>query len=244
MYNPFCLGDWKPLLRRLPAGQRGVALTYDDGPTPETTPRLLDLLDRFGATATFFLTGERCERDPELVAALVAAGHTIYGHGWKHHDFATDPEEALNQMRRVEELLARFRPTPDTYLIRLPYFAGYNRVSIHRALSKFHPNIHFCWWSHSIRDWELPEEAKDRLHFLQLCGNRVDRMLDDPELAGGIILLHEAPFGIVSPFNAEMAGVLLPLILNGLTKRGLRTVHIKPVEQTSLLRRCVLLPAD
>lgn len=240
---PFCLGGWKPLLRRLPAGQSGVALTYDDGPTPETTPHLLNLLDRAGATATFFLTGERVEAYPQQVAAVVAAGHAVYGHGWHHRNFGSDPAVALSEMKRVEAMLSKFRPTPDPYLIRMPYFAGYNRASTHRAFARFQPNIQFVWWSHTIRDWELPATAQDYRHFIGLCEDSVGRLLAAPDLNGGIVLLHEQPYDIDGPFNVQSACILLPMILDGLAMRGLRPVAIRPAPNHSLLRRFVLLPA-
>ncbi len=73
-------------LRRLPpAKARGhVALTFDDGPDPEVTPRILDLLERYGARATFFCIGERAARHPELVREIAARGHAIGNHTMRH----------------------------------------------------------------------------------------------------------------------------------------------------------------
>lgn len=59
-----------------------VALTFDDGPHPETTPALLAALD--DAPATFFLQGSRAADHPDLVRAIAAAGHTIGNHSWTH----------------------------------------------------------------------------------------------------------------------------------------------------------------
>ena len=61
-----------------------AALTLDDGPDPETTPAVLDLLGRAGAKATFFLVGARAARHPELVARIAAEGHAVGNHGWDH----------------------------------------------------------------------------------------------------------------------------------------------------------------
>src|SRR6516225_5676815 len=65
---------------RGPRGDRRVALTLDDGPDPEATPRLLRLLASRGARATFFLIGERAARHRDLVRAMVAEGHEIGNH--------------------------------------------------------------------------------------------------------------------------------------------------------------------
>lgn len=77
-----------PLLawRRGPAGGRRVALTFDDGPDPEATPRLLDLLAARGTRATFFLIGERAARHPAVVRAIAAGGHEIGNHTWHHRN--------------------------------------------------------------------------------------------------------------------------------------------------------------
>lgn len=77
-----------PNLVRLPeaagAGARRVALTFDDGPDPEVTPRVLDVLDRHGARATFFCIGERVERHPETVAEVARRGHRVENHTHRH----------------------------------------------------------------------------------------------------------------------------------------------------------------
>ncbi len=72
------------LPRRLPRGTPGVAITFDDGPHPEGTPAVLELLARAGARATFFVIGEQVERRPALAAEIVAQGHEIALHGYRH----------------------------------------------------------------------------------------------------------------------------------------------------------------
>src|SRR4051794_30497856 len=61
-----------------------IALTFDDGPHPEGTPAVLDALDRAGARATFFLVGERVERAPHVAREIVARGHAVAIHGYRH----------------------------------------------------------------------------------------------------------------------------------------------------------------
>jgi peptidoglycan/xylan/chitin deacetylase (PgdA/CDA1 family) len=81
---------WLPGVRRLLPGVAGVgaagrvALTFDDGPDPASTPRFLDELRRLGCLATFFVLGEMLERHPELGRRAVAEGHEIAVHGWRH----------------------------------------------------------------------------------------------------------------------------------------------------------------
>ncbi len=65
-------------------GASGVAITFDDGPHPEGTPAVLEVLARAGARATFFMIGEQVERRPALAAEVLAAGHTVALHGHRH----------------------------------------------------------------------------------------------------------------------------------------------------------------
>jgi peptidoglycan/xylan/chitin deacetylase (PgdA/CDA1 family) len=71
-------------LARLPAASGAVAITFDDGPEPEVTPRVLDLLDAQAARATFFLIGERAARHPALVREILRRGHAVGNHTHRH----------------------------------------------------------------------------------------------------------------------------------------------------------------
>ena len=76
-----------PNITRLPGSQaRGgvVALTFDDGPDPDVTPAVLDLLDQAGARATFFCVGRRAEAHPDIVASIRARGHGVENHTYSH----------------------------------------------------------------------------------------------------------------------------------------------------------------
>src|SRR6266540_3668302 len=76
-----------PVISRGMRGTKGVALTFDDGPDPEVTPRLLELLARHGVTATFFVIGARAERYPEIMRAILAGGHAVGNHSYSHSPF-------------------------------------------------------------------------------------------------------------------------------------------------------------
>jgi peptidoglycan/xylan/chitin deacetylase (PgdA/CDA1 family) len=69
---------------RVSTAEPVLALTFDDGPHPEDTPPLLDLLDRYGAKATFFVVGKSARRYPELIERMAAAGHALGNHTWEH----------------------------------------------------------------------------------------------------------------------------------------------------------------
>lgn len=78
------LGAYVRSLCRNRAAGRVVALTFDDGPDPEQTPRVLDTLRAHGVRATFFLIGSKAELHPEIVRRMAAEGHAIGIHTWSH----------------------------------------------------------------------------------------------------------------------------------------------------------------
>jgi peptidoglycan/xylan/chitin deacetylase (PgdA/CDA1 family) len=106
--------------RTAPAA-RLIALTLDDGPTREWTPRVLAILRRHGAKATFFRVGERAQAAPDLVAQTADKGHEQGNHTWAHDDL-TQHDEAfdLGTLDRTHALLARLTEQPPT-LCRPPY---------------------------------------------------------------------------------------------------------------------------
>ena len=90
-----------------------VYLTFDDGPIPEVTPRILDILDSFGVKASFFMVGENARRNPELPERIRRDGHTVGSHTMRHlKGLYTPVDEYLNDARRCADLLGTrlFRP--------------------------------------------------------------------------------------------------------------------------------------
>ncbi len=96
------LGPNRRELTPLAAARGEIALTFDDGPDPEITPRVLDTLDAAGARATFFVVGERAERHPRLVVEIARRGHTVENHTWSH-----SPHFPWYGVRRLARDLAR-----------------------------------------------------------------------------------------------------------------------------------------
>jgi peptidoglycan/xylan/chitin deacetylase (PgdA/CDA1 family) len=74
-------------LIRVATAEPAIALTFDDGPHPEETPRVLEVLERHGARGTFFMVGKSARRHPGIVARAVAAGHAVANHSWDHPSF-------------------------------------------------------------------------------------------------------------------------------------------------------------
>lgn len=96
--------------------ERIAALTFDDGPHPEFTPRLLALLEKYQARGTFFMVGEMASHYPKLVRRIADAGHAIGNHSWDHPSFpAISSRERVRQIRACEEVIGSdgqklFRP--------------------------------------------------------------------------------------------------------------------------------------
>lgn len=82
-FFPRC-GFYLPVISKGTSGNKAVAITFDDGPDPLTTPLLLNLLEKYQINATFFITGEKAARHPELVEQLVSRGHLVGNHSYNH----------------------------------------------------------------------------------------------------------------------------------------------------------------
>jgi peptidoglycan/xylan/chitin deacetylase (PgdA/CDA1 family) len=108
---------------RIPGPSRHLALTFDDGPHPWGTLRLLDVLDRFEVSATFFLVGEAARRHPELVRRIVQAGHRVGNHSWSHlNGWGMRASEIFRQYSDCQALLEDLTGS-EVRLVRPPYGA-------------------------------------------------------------------------------------------------------------------------
>lgn len=98
-----------------------AAVTFDDGPDPEFTPRILDLLDRFGVSATFMVMGHNAVTHPDLLRDIADAGHEIGGHGWKHLNLAeTTAEETREEIEHGNRMIEARTGVP-IRVFRPPY---------------------------------------------------------------------------------------------------------------------------
>src|SRR4051812_27039160 len=91
----------------------GVCLTFDDGPHPEHTPRVLDALREHGVTATFFVIGEQAEKYPEVVRRMAAEGHAVAQHSYSHSEPSqTSTRKLLDEIAQTTRLLTDTLGTP------------------------------------------------------------------------------------------------------------------------------------
>ncbi|MDP1589531.1 MAG: polysaccharide deacetylase family protein [Prosthecobacter sp.] len=118
-----------PMIKRLPHGSGHALLTIDDGPHPEHTPAILDILDRHQMKAIFFLIGERAARHPELVREIVARGHEIANHTQTHpaaRFWALRPVALWREIAGCQKTLTAICPDHPPRFFRPP--AGHHNV--------------------------------------------------------------------------------------------------------------------
>jgi len=153
----------------------GCALTFDDGPNPRVTPRLLDLLDEYGVPATFFILGRNARRYPELVREIAARRHEIGNHSFSHRSLIFfSRQQIVDELSRCEEAI--FEASGDrSRLVRPPF--GFRNPQFHRATVQLGMS-HVVAWSVNGRDWN-PQPSATTI-----------RRLGRAE-SGDIVLLHD-----------------------------------------------------
>lgn len=147
-----------------------VHLTFDDGPDPTWTPRVLEVLRRYGARGTFFMLGQAAAMEPRLVEQVRAEGHAIANHTWSHPQLVALSDNGIRrQLRRADAALG------ETTCVRQPYGATNYRVERAIRSTGKHPVL----WDVDPQDWRRPgaEAIARRI----LAGTR----------PGAIILLHD-----------------------------------------------------
>jgi peptidoglycan-N-acetylglucosamine deacetylase len=194
------------LPRTLPA--TGVALTFDDGPHPEGTPAVLDVLARAGVRATFFVIGEQVRRRPELVARAVAAGHAIALHGDRHRlqlrmSAAAVTEDLKRGVAAIENA------TGATPRWHRPPFGIYSPAGLQAALAAGLSPLLWSRWGRDWRKFTTPRRIADR----------ATRSV----IAGDVILLHDADFYSARDSHRRTVAAL-ELITAELSRRKLGTV--------------------
>jgi peptidoglycan/xylan/chitin deacetylase (PgdA/CDA1 family) len=195
--------------RTVPPETGGIALTFDDGPHPEGTPAVLDLLARAGYRATFFLIGEQVERRPELVREIANQGHLVALHGYRHRlqlrlttgQLRTDLDRGLHTIQSATGV----RPTHHR-----PPYGVYSPAGLRLATGS---GLKPLLWSRWGKDWRRFRTP-----------TRIARLATRNLRPGDVILLHDADF--YSARNSYLRTVeALPLIIAELQRREIGTVQ-------------------
>jgi peptidoglycan/xylan/chitin deacetylase (PgdA/CDA1 family) len=201
------LADRLDIPHSLPSA-RGVALTIDDGPHPEGTPAILDVLARAGARATFFVVGEQVRRRPGLLVEIEAAGHLVALHGYRHRlQFrlrAQDLEDDLIRgIAAIEDALGHGP------VWHRPPYGIYSPAGLHGARAM---GLRPLLWSRWGKDWRK-FTTPDRIAARVVPG----------VLPGDVILLHDADFYSAKGSHRRTAAALA-LIMTELKRRKVGTV--------------------
>jgi peptidoglycan/xylan/chitin deacetylase (PgdA/CDA1 family) len=202
-----------PNLVRLPpdaAAARMVALTFDDGPDPAVTPRVLDLLDRHGASASFFAIGRRAARHPELLREALRRGHDVQNHTLRHPlGFAAWTPGAMRRELEAAQsaIAAACGATPRFF--RAP--AGLRNPLLDPVLAR--TGLHLASWTR--RGYDTVSRDPDA----------VLRRLTRGLAAGDILLLHDGS-AARDARGVPVVLTVLPALLDHLAALGLRPVSL------------------
>lgn len=192
-----------------PRAAKKVALSFDDGPHPDFTPRVAEALAAANAKATFFSIGAFVERHPGVARALVAAGHELGNHTFSHDTFRhLFSAPALTQdLRRCQTLLSTLGPPPRWYRPAV----GIRNPPVHAAAKAV--GLEVVTWSGAARDgaWALDEARALKL------ATRAE--------AGDILVLHDGVRGGEAAVR-EQTVRWLPTLLAKLRDRGFEAVTV------------------
>jgi peptidoglycan/xylan/chitin deacetylase (PgdA/CDA1 family) len=176
-----------------------IALTFDDGPHPEWTPQLLDLLRRYDAKATFFLLGAMAERHPDIVDRMVREGHAVGNHSWNHPSLPTvSLLERWRQYGRTRVVLGERAGS-----LARPPFGDLDWTTRFLLLIM---GFRIVCWNVSSSDWESHD------------GAWFDRVFERQLRPGSIVLMHDQLFVYSStdePSRAEPFAALERLLASG-----------------------------
>jgi peptidoglycan/xylan/chitin deacetylase (PgdA/CDA1 family) len=178
--------------------EKKIYLTFDDGPIPEATPWVLDILSKYNALATFFCVGENAAEHPELVHKIIQQGHSIGSHTYSHvSGWMTHDDTYYKEVHKAAHLLS-------TSLFRPPYGRIKPRQS--KVLSK----------DYKIIMWDLLSGDFDPAISAEQCYNNVANNVKN----GSIIVFHDSVKSI------EKLKEFLPDLLHNLQKEGFKMNNI------------------
>ena len=186
---------------RGPATARRVSLTFDDGPDPDWTPRVLDLLAAKRVSGSFFLVGERAARAPEIVRRIAAEGHEGASHGWTHRSlWLLGPRATESAVARTHELLSALTGRAPRHF-RPPW--GMVNAALYGALRRHGERLVF---------WSLQPEG-----LRPVPAERQARHVLARAHPGAIVDLHDAEGAPAAP---ERLLIALPAMIDGLRDAG------------------------
>ncbi len=181
------------LIWKMKVHDKKVWLTFDDGPTPESTPFVLDTLKQHNVTATFFCLGESLEKNPDILKRIKEDGHSIGNHSYSHpNGFLTCTKAYITDIEKCKKLL------PKSKLFRPPY----GKITP-RQISKLKTQFKIIMWD--VLAWDFNKNIS-----IKKC---IDNVVNNVE-SGSIVVLHD------SNKTSDKIKQVLPKILEQLKKNG------------------------
>ena len=205
-----------PNMTSLPAARsdpNAVAITIDDGPEPDVTPQVLEILAKHDAKATFFCIGEKVERHAELAREIVRRGHSIENHSQRHrHNFSLlGPGAMRTEIAQAQASIARVTGSTPRFF-RAP--AGLRNPFLDFVLAKL--DLRLASWTRRGFD-TVKHDADAVLH-----------RLADPLAPGDILLLHDGHAARSSSGQPVIVEVL-PRLLDAMAGRRLKPIGLRAV---------------
>ena len=179
-----------------------VALTFDDGPHPENTPRLLDMLKKAEIKATFFVVGQNAAQYPDILKRIIAEGHELANHSYTHPVLASLSEASVHeQLDKTRD--AVFKATGVTMKLMRPPYGALSEPQRRTVNADFGYRI--ILWDVDPEDWKYRD------------ANRVGREIVSHTHAGSIILTHDIHKSTVEA---------IPSTIEALTAKGFKFVTV------------------
>ena len=192
-------GGSGPARSEMKTGGAAVALTFDDGPDPVQTPRLLDLLAKHHVKATFCLVGQNVAAHPDLVRRIAAEGHTLCNHTWRHSLTLghRKPAEIRADLQRTNDAIHQAAPAAEIRYLRAP--GGNFTPSFVKVAAEL--GMRSIYWQVDPRDWDHPAGESDATHRARVLAS-----IKQHVRKGAIVLSHD--YG--QPDTIAAYAVLLP----------------------------------
>ncbi|MDQ2723897.1 MAG: polysaccharide deacetylase family protein [Actinomycetota bacterium] len=204
--------SWRTMRCRMLPGLAGVgddhhvALTFDDGPDPVSTPAFLDTLDDLGWKATFFCLGQQVRRDPDLTREVVRRGHELGVHGDVHTSHLRRPVTwTISDLRRARDLVADVADI-EPHWFRPPYGA----LAASSLAAAHSTGLRTVLWTSWGRDWRAEASPETVVADLERTWHR-----------GATVLLHDSDITSAPDCWRSALGAL-PLLAERWGARGLK----------------------
>ena len=191
-----------------------VAITFDDGPNPATTPELLDLLKEYNVRPTFFMVGKNAEANPDIVKRICAEGHELGNHSWDHPDLSVMSTRRSSNSCRAR-MMRCSRHAAMTRCISAAPFGAMSDTTMTASIGIL------ILWTIDTRDWESHDASK------------IKKVIDTYVSDGSIILLHDIHEDSVKAMKSVIPDLLEKAISAGDGRRSVQYGRLRRVAQSA-----------